>query len=282
MSRTDDAIDALSRTLLTSFPADAARQIDRFSGSEAAKVLSELEPAAAARVVRNMSAPIARDAMAAMTVATAAGITAALEAPWAAALFRAVPPDRVEAVLAGVAASHRSAVTRAMQHRAGTAGALLEPAVLSLAPDVAAAFALEQAKHRSVTSRDRVYVAERDGRLVGVVGIADLVVAAPEAKLATLMSADVAVLRHDDASAAVVAHPGWRSWRTLPVVDSAGTLLGVVRYDTVQTLVLDRAPRAASGIGLPVSLAELYWIGLVGITDGIARAVAAPLESDGS
>jgi magnesium transporter len=281
-SPADAAVDALASEMLAAFPVEAARALERASADDVAALLAQVDADIAVPVVRALSPPVARDSLVAMPVEAAARIAAGLPAPWVAALFRAAPRERVDAVLAALPARQRAAVTTAMQHRPKTAAALAEAVVLSLASDVDAAFALDQVRGRSVTARDGVYVVDREGRLAGVVGVADLVVAAPDAKLASLMTTDVVALGDGDDAGAIVANPGWHSWRTLPVVDGERMLLGVVRYETVQRLLLDHPAHEPSGVGLPVSLAELFWVGLIGMTDGLARTVAPPRRTDDS
>jgi len=200
--------------------------------------------------------------------------------PWAAAMFRTEAAARVDAVLAGMPASASQPIRRALRYAAHSAGGLSDPNVLSLAPDVDAAHALDQVRRRRGADSGHIFVVNRGGRLAGVVGLAEVVAAPPESPLASIMETDVVSIEAAEDAAAIAGHASWLRWRSLPVVDTEGVLVGVIRYDDIQRLVLHVPAVPFRPIALPVSLAELFWLGLTGIADGLARTVALRVETD--
>jgi Mg/Co/Ni transporter MgtE len=74
--------------------------------------------------------------------------------------------------------------------------------------------------------------------------------------------------------ATVAAHPAWREFDALPVVDSSGRLIGGIPHRAVRRLDWERTgPVLATLVGL----SELYWAGLSGIIASLAPA-QAPTE----
>jgi len=129
-----------------------------------------------------------------------------------------------------------------------------------------------------------VYVIDREQRLVGVLTLRELMLAASGRSIAAVMKRSPlsvnANLRHLE----LIRHSGWHRFHTLPVVDDAGHLMGVVRYETLRRLESEFAGEATSGksaVNLAVSLSELYVKGLTGLVTGLAPRNAAASKDDG-
>jgi magnesium transporter len=268
------AIDALARALIDHSPASAARTLERFDAAAVAELLGELPAEAAAELVRALSMTGARAALEASPAEVVADILARLPAPRAAALVRGAAPDRRKALLEQLPAASRAPLARALAHPPNTAGALMEPAD-AMAGDADAAAALALVRELGARAGAGVPVVDGEGRLLGVVPVAVLVATPADARLVDLARREPAPLHEEDDAAAVVGHPGWRVTDALPVVTGAGLLAGVVRFRTVKELLAEAAPAGPGQQTLPIALAELFWLGLAGITDGLGRVVTA-------
>jgi hypothetical protein len=83
--------------------------------------------------------------------------------------------------------------------------------------------------------------------------------------------------------AAILAHPGWRRFHALPVVDRDAVLLGAIRYQTFRGLedaARDQS-RRADAVTTVFALGELYWLGLSGLLDGLSSVVKRRTPPDG-
>jgi magnesium transporter len=86
-----------------------------------------------------------------------------------------------------------------------------------------------------------VYVTDDDGRLVGVLSLRDLIVAAPDTQIENVMIKEpvaVGVLADQDEVAEVVAH---YNLLAVPVIDEDGRLAGIVTVDDALDTVLPTA-----------------------------------------
>lgn len=115
-----------------------------------------------------------------------------------------------------------------------TVGRQMDRPLAVFAPETTVREAIERL--RELMRRARLHLAfvtEADGRLLGVFAFRELLFAAPEAPVSTLMSAGLATLRPEmsmlEATKAIVAkhHPAY------PVVDDAGRLVGMIRARTI-------------------------------------------------
>jgi magnesium transporter len=272
----DTAIKALSDRALASFPVDAARVLERLGINEVAELLAGVEPVVAAAVLDAMALAVARSVFAALDDPVAGALAATLPAARAAVLLRGTArPERIDAVLATAPQRHASHVRQALAHRPNTAGALADPDVLALAPEVTAAGALDRIREQG-TRGNLVYVVDREHRLQGLVTVAAVVAAAPETPLGEIATDDVTPINAGEPAFEIARNPGWSRWRGLPVIDD-GRFVGVMRYDDLLE-ALRESPSAPAPLALPVAAAELVWLGLTGLVDGLARAVATTGE----
>jgi CBS domain-containing protein len=122
-----------------------------------------------------------------------------------------------------------------------------------------------------------LYLIERGGKLAGVVDPLDLLGAAPEMPLAGIMSPALEWLGVADARSRVLAHGGWRELRALPVVDEDHRLVGVVAREIVSRLQ-NEVGQGKHPVSLTLSLAELFWIGVAGMTEGFAKVTGGTRE----
>ena len=128
-----------------------------------------------------------------------------------------------------------------------------------------------------VRARRVFEVIERDrlvdrARLTG----AHLLSALRHEPLTSVMDRAVSRLPATAPRVAILNHPGWRRFHTLPVVDGGGLLVGAITHSTVHAMLeeeaLGRSTRAET-VTTVFALGELYWLGLSGVLDGVASAV---------
>ena len=113
---------------------------------------------------------------------------------------------------------------------------------------------------------------------MGVLNLRELMGAPARTPLAGLMHAPVVTVTARTSTAVAAAHPGWKDFHALPVVDDDGTLLGVVRYEAGEILRGRAGDDAAVG-GLGVALTEAMWSLTSHVVDEVAAAVR-PKERD--
>ena len=78
-----------------------------------------------------------------------------------------------------------------------------------------------------------------------------------------------------------MVHPAWKRFHALPVIDTDGRFLGVVRYKSVRELEArfletgfeDQGARTAEAVG------ELYGLGLRGMFESLVSALLGSDES---
>ena len=256
---------------------------------EAARLLERMDPADAAAVIATLATPVAADVMHRLAPSSAAGCAAALDDGTLAAIIDGMPLEPAAAVVRGLERPRRDNVLdqiaeeRREQLRAllslpeNSAGAIADPLALAVPDDLTVGEAQQQLRGSDHHLFYYIYVVRRDRTLVGALAMPELMAARPKEMLSAVMRRDlVRVDAHLDL-AALAVHPAWRDLDALPVVDSAGRLIGAIRHKTI---------RRASGhnprpmMTTIVGLSELYWVGLSGMLASLAPGMGPSAEVD--
>lgn len=262
----------LARAFLEDHPQEAARALERMPADQRAAVVRELP--AAARVLRRMVAAAAADVLSRLTPDEAASALEWLAIDSAIVLLRRLPPDTADRLIAALPAEKQASLRRVLRYPEDTAGALMDPAVVALPEDVTVGEARARLRRDAQSLLHYIFVVDRDGRLVGVLDIPELMRARAGVGLGSVMHSRVDRLPASTPAAGVRAHPGWRSFHALPVTDEDGRFLGAIRYQTLRRLEQEAAAnRSAHAASITVNaLGELFHIGVAGLVDGVAGA----------
>jgi magnesium transporter len=256
-------------TFAREHPVDVAHFLDRGTPEEAAYVLGQLEPPEAGRVLSRMTPSAAAASLSLIDVEQAAELLSEAGAS-AAALMLARSPDHVRReTLAAMSGLEADAIRRLLVHAAHTAGSIMDALVLCVADDSSAEEALTQVKQHGAHALYYVYVIDREQRLVGVTTLRELLrVEGDTSVLSVMRERPDAIVSHSSLLA-TVAHPGWRHYHAMPVVDRDGVLLGVIRYDTARATEreLGQAVRRTNVAQTAGALAQLYAIGTLGMAE---------------
>lgn len=271
----------LSQAFLESHPREAAPRLERLPPDEAAALLQEVAPAVAGAALQRMGLPNGAACLSRLSPEKAAAIIAALPLDSAARLMRWRSAEDRAGLLILMADETRTLLQRLLRFPEGTAGALMDARALALPEDITASEALTRVRRSLRHIRHYIYVVDREQRLVGVLNLRELMLAPRRFQLSRVMRRPVAWLPAHADPAAIVAHPGWREFHALPVVDDSTAFLGAVRYETFRQLESEhsgnRAPAAA--LAALLSFGELCWIGMTGLLTGLAaRRISSKQE----
>lgn len=270
--------ERLALGFMEAHPDGAARLLERAGSAEAAALLAEVPVRVAAGVLRLLAPAALAGCAAALPLERLADIVAELPLDAAAGVMHRLEPARREAVLTRLPVTAETPLRRLLAYGAHTAGALADPLVLSLPEDLTVA----EAQRGLPGGREEhlffyIYVVARDGTLVGVLDLPELMRARPQDTLAAAMHRDPIRVEAESSFVTLSAHPAWQDLDALPVVDAHGRLVGAVRHKVVRRLEVEMGLRARneSMVATLVGLSELYWAGLAGMFPRVAAAVMA-------
>lgn len=257
----------LARHFVEAHPDDAARVLEAMEPAATAQVIDALSAEETADLFRFLPPFVAARSLARLEVASAAEHMSTPREDVAAAVLRATEPTFRASVLGALEAPRRRTLEQLLRYRDGTAGALLDPRVLTIPEGLSVGEALDRVRSNPERALYYVYIVAGENELSGVVTLRQLMLAESDEPVASIATRSVHALRAEAGRDAILAHPGWHRVPTLPVVDDRGRLLGVVRYESAQQLehdlgaeaLRDPTRRTAAALG------ELYGVGVRGL-----------------
>lgn len=222
-------------------PADQADLVAELGGTEQVTLLTRLDPSESADVLEEMNDEDAAALAELLSPRELAGILDEMEVDEAADVLGDLPPEQAAEALKEM--EDPDEVISLLRYPDDTAGGLMTPAIIKLRSQLTAEHALAELRRIGPGSDSTYYLFVTDDadRLVGVVGLRDLVSAPANTLLADLMTTDIVsvpVTTDQEACARILSRHGFLA---LPVVDEIGRLVGVITADDLIEVTEDEA-----------------------------------------
>jgi magnesium transporter len=210
---------------------------------DAARAFESLDPSEAVRLLKRLSVDVAASLLERATPHTAARVLEPLDVPricqltshmaprTAAAVLHQLTEAKREEVLSGLSDSAARSLRALARYAEETAGAIMEPRVAALAIDLTAQQAISSIRKAPREAIHYLYVTQRDRKLIGVLNMRDLLLAAPRDPIEPLVRRNVVSVPDTMDRGDVVELMRDRQLLALPVVDFDGRLVGVVKHD---------------------------------------------------
>lgn len=269
----------LVRAFAAGHPEEVARFIERLPPENAAEVLSALDVESAAEVLSRTVPLAAAGAVSRLDDKPGADVLEACHPTLAAdILFRMNRATRTR-LLDAVSPSLAEDLKRMTEFGPRRAGGRLDPRAPALPETLSVAEVLERLRAHPAGVMHYVYAIDAERRLTGVVNMRELMLARPEAPLATIVTREPEVLYAQDPLEVIARHAGWKRNHALPVIDRDRRFLGALRYSAFRAIETELGQAAAgpSADQTASALAELCALGASAMT----RFIGATLALDG-
>jgi magnesium transporter len=226
-----ESVDVLVRSYVESHPRDAAQVLEQLDISEAVGIVKKL-PLRAVGLLLERLAPH-----------NAATIMANLDLSRLQELLENMPPRTASKVLQHLEQSKRQEalsklsdrVARQlrglMQYSPDTAGGMMEPRVIAIPMELTVEAATAYLRKAPRQSLFYLYVTDSDGKLVGVLNMRELMLAPPQDRIDSLVHRQILSVPETMTRAEVVTLMRRHRFLALPVVDTDGRLVGVIKHD---------------------------------------------------
>jgi magnesium transporter len=285
--RIAEAISALTGL----HPADRAEAFSELDGEAQSTILPRLDIPATADLLEELEDEEAADVAENLSTERLANVLDEMEPDEAADVLGDLPPETAAKALAVM--DDAEEVIPLLEHPDETAGGLMTTWLVTLQPNETASQAIEKLRTAELEEEGPyyLYVVDAHEKLVGVVGMRDLIIAAPTTRVIDFMDPDVkyatAGIDQEDVARLMSRY----DLSALPVVDEFGKLLGVITVDDVVDVLeeeatediyrLARLSDADLNIDSPVSLSvrrRLPWLFLSTLTALFASWVISNFE----
>ncbi len=246
-------------------PADQADVFSELDDEVQVGLLPRLNPADSADILEKLHDQDVAELVGALPTDAVIRIVDQMEPDEAADLLGDLHPERAQVVLAGL--EDPEEVSPLLLHPDDSAGGLMTSDFLALRRRMTAGEAIQAVRDWQPESEAVYYlfVADGVGRLCGVVGLRDLIVANPATLVSEIMDPEVIsvpVGTDKEHCAQIMTR---YDLLALPVVDARGILLGVVTIDDVVDVLVEEATEDIQRLGGAQPLERPY------LTTGVLR-----------
>ncbi len=239
-----DAPESIDAYLATLSGPDVVRAMFRLDEDERRAVLIALAPETAAEFIEDVPDEVAADLIEALPAAEAASIVTALPSHEQADVLAEVEDEDLHRILGAMTPASAAEARELMGYPPESAGGLMVREYLAFPPAATARNVLEELTSgvRDLSRRLLLYayVIAADGSLIGIVRTRQLVAAPTNAAIGTSMQLPTVVNAEADLPT-VDACLEEAEVLSLPVVDDAGRMLGVVERSHVDDALVERA-----------------------------------------
>ncbi len=239
----DDDIRELITELKLYHPADIAEFLQFLLPHEKKLVFSVLDTQTAADVIVELDDATRDLILKDIQTKRLSEIVDDLESDDAADIIEELPDDRAQEVLDRISDEDAEEIQKLMEYDEESAGGIMQAELASVRENESVASAIEEVRAMSAEVEDihSVYVTDRARKLVGVLPLRKLILASPKAAVSTVMERDpisVAVTLDQEEVARIVKK---YDLVAVPVVDTAGRLVGRITIDDVVDVLEDEA-----------------------------------------
>jgi magnesium transporter len=270
-----DSVQRLSKEFIKEHSLDAAKILETLPVEGTVKFLKEIPPDLAAKVSDLMPPFMVAQCLEHMDDKMAALIIEKFSVEVATALLRRVKKSKRLAILEVLPDDSKKSLGLVLKFSEHTAGALMDPQVFTLFDDISVKEAIKDIRNNPQHVFYHIPVISREQILLGLVNIRELMISEPESLVASVMHTGIGKLLPSANRETILAHPDWRNYHELPVVDQTGLFLGLISYQVVRRLEseVQESVRSASLSDTGKALGELYWVGMSAFLKGAASVM---------
>ncbi|MDX1527974.1 MAG: CBS domain-containing protein, partial [Gammaproteobacteria bacterium] len=285
------AARAITAAYIDLDPGEVAEALEPAAFDDVVAFLSSQAPSHAANVLDRMDETRAASCVLKLSDGTLRDIVSELDPARAALLLSRLDRDERDARLSKLDPGLATELQELMSYPEDSAGHLMETRVPTFRPGLTVKETLERLRSAGERPRFSLLVVDEARKLLGLLTLADIVIADPGSRLEQLIKdrppAIHAMAPRDDVVAALTQ----ARLRVLPVVDGQDRLLGIIRHDALVKAVQEDAAgdlAALFGAGkeeralaspLVAVKKRLPWLNINLLTAFLAAAVVGLFES---
>lgn len=238
------AITNLGKMLGRMHPADIAKVIVHIPSPKDKRTVFELVRGEAQRgqVLSELDADNIQQVLSDVPPSDIAWLLKDLAPDDVAYILGVLPEERAQEILALMKTEDSTEIADLLKYPKDTAGAIMTTEFFSLSEDTTAQEAIRRLQH--ATDAEMVfyiYVTDKEGHLVGVLSLRQLLTVPPATPLKNIMARDVISVAVDMDQEEVARQVARYNLLAIPVVEKDNTLVGIVTVDDVVDVIREEA-----------------------------------------
>jgi magnesium transporter len=221
----------LIQSYVETYPNDAAMAFEKLDASEAAKVIVKLTTQNIVLLLDRLAPYKASEILSRLEKQRAGLLMSKLTPRQASLILQYLEEEQRQEALASLPAPMSRQLRDLLSYPPDTAGGMMEPRVTAIPVDVTVQAATSVLRKAPRQTLYYLYVTDREGKLVGVLNMRDLMLASPRDKIESLVHREILHVPASMDREEVLTQMRRRRFLALPVVDADGRLLGVIKHD---------------------------------------------------
>jgi magnesium transporter len=218
-------------------PADLAAVAELIPREQLKNLLSALPRARAADVLEYLDQDLRAEVLEEIPTEQAAALVSQMTPDDRADTLEGIDEEVAEEIVSELPAEARAETERLLQFEPDTAGGLMTTEFVSVSSDMTVDEALEAVRALARSGRREatynIYATDREGRLVGVLSLRELLAAAPGAKISDVAWTEVVSVSPQANRQEVARTVATYDLIAVPVMSESGHVMGVVTVDDV-------------------------------------------------
>jgi len=269
-----DDKEALAKLVDEMRPADLADLIEHLDQHERLYIFKILEPEEAGEVLVEIEPPVQDKLLEELDTEDILEIVEELDSDDAADLVRDLPPERAEEIISTLREDVSEEIRKLLPYKEDTAGGIMGLEFVSVLDEATIGDAIEVLRKKAdeVENLYHIWVVDRQGRLVGVVSLKDLLLYPRDQRIRDIMNPDVISVNVNADQEEVVHLVKKYDLVNIPVVDDKGRLVGRITHDDIIDVIEEEVDEDISYMAgvideeiaeestLKISKARLPWL----------------------
>ncbi len=237
MVRSD--LDRVTRCVAHRSAVECADDLARLSSEDQRAVFDLLDGERALAVFEALEPREQVNLLEALPAERAGALVEAMDPDDRVRLLDTAPEEVRDTLLSRLSPSERRLTAALLSYPPESAGRMMSPEFLALRPEMTVDEAIDELRRRG-REAETIYtlpVTDEGGRLIGVVGLRDLVLGEGHRQVGEVMTTDVHTVRADDDQEKVARLVQETDVLAVPVLDGEGALVGLVTADDAMTVL---------------------------------------------
>ncbi len=243
-------------------PADLADVAELLPRDQVRAFLTALPPARAADMLEYLNEDLRTELLEALPPEQAAALVSQMTPDDRTDVLEEMDEEAAEDIVSELPAEAREETERLLRYEPDTAGGLMTTEFVSVSEDMHVDAALESVRALARSGRKEatyaIYATDRDGRMVGVLSLRELLAAPPGARIADVAWTEVVSVRPDADRQEVARITANYDLIAIPVVSESGHVMGVITVDDVIDALQDVQTEDIQKLGGMEALDEPY------------------------
>jgi len=224
-------LETVLRTFVELHPDDAARAFEALPPTDGLRLLKSMPIQVAAPLVERLAPHWSAPLLEQLPPERLCDLLKALPLRVGSMIVKHIGEEKRQEVLAALPETNVRWLRELAEFPPDSAGGMMEPKVVSLALDLTAQQATSAIRKAPREALHYLYVTRRDGQLVGVLNMRDLLLASPRDPIEPIVRQPVLSVMATMPRDEVIDLMTERRFLALPVVDADNRLIGVVKHD---------------------------------------------------